>query len=261
VQWHEDHQSSSGADEACVGLAAELYDLWYGPEAGADDHYQQQLADDAGPVLEIGCGTGRQLLPALRAGLAIEGVDNSPDMLAICRRKAEQAGLTPVLHQQDVRRLDLPRRYATIFCAYGTFQLLADWDEAMTALQRIYEHLAPGGRFLVDCSIPWHELTAPRRQWRLTEVVTRPDDGATVLEHEASEADPLRQVQTLYIRHEIYQHNQLATTGLRRMRLRWFGRRELQLMLETAGFRDVTITADESINRSYYVSRRPISAE
>jgi SAM-dependent methyltransferase len=255
----EDHQSSSGVEEAFVGLAAELYDLWYGPEAEADDHYQQQLAEDVGPVLEVGCGTGRQLLPALRARLDIEGVDNAPDMLAICGRKAKQAGLAPTLHQQDVRRLDLPRRYTTIFCAYGTFQLLADWDDAMAALHRVYDHLTPGGRFLVDCSIPWHELTAPRRQWRLTEVVTRPDDGATVLKHEASETDPLRQVQTLYIRHEVYQRGQL-TTGLRRLRLRWYGRREFQLMLETAGFRDITITTDESINRSYYAARRPASA-
>jgi SAM-dependent methyltransferase len=197
---------------------------------------------------------------ALRAGLDIEGVDNSPDMLAVCRQKAKQAGLTPALHQQDVRRLDLPRRYATIVCVYGTFQLIADWDEAMAALQRIYEHLAPGGRFLVDLSIPWHELTAPRRRWRLTEVVTRPDDGATVLENEASEVDPLRQVQTIWIRREVYQQDRLTDTGLHRMQLRWYGRREFQLMLEAAGFCDVTITDDESINRSYFAARRPAAA-
>jgi SAM-dependent methyltransferase len=187
-------------------------------------------------------------------------VDNAPDMLALCRRKAAQRGLVPGLHQQDVQRLALPCRYATVFCAYGIFQLLTDWDEALATHQRIYEHLTPDGRFLVALWMPWHALTAPRRQWRLTKVVTRSDDGATVLRHEASDVDALRQVQTVWMRHAVYQRDQLATTGLRRMRLRWYGRREFQLMLATAGFRDVTITDDQFINRSYYVALRPAAA-
>lgn len=247
----------SAAEGDYVGLAAELYDLWYGPEAGVDDGYQRGIAESPGPVLEIGCGTGRQLLPALRAGMDVEGVDNSPDMLAICRRKATRAGLAPVLHQQEARHLALPRRYATVFCAYGTIQLFHDWDEALEVLRRIYHHLEPGGRFLVDISTPWKDLTAPPRQWRLARVVTRPDDGATVLRHEARDTDPLRQQHTVWIRFEIFQQDRLAATGLHRMRLRWYGRREFQCMLEAAGFRDIAITDDESIDRSHYLARKP----
>jgi SAM-dependent methyltransferase len=104
------------------GLAAESYDMWFGHEPYED------RAETGGPALEIACGTGRLLIPFLRAGLDIEGVDSSLD---ICRSKASRLSLQPVLHQQLMQQLDVPRRYDTIFIPFCSFQILARREESI----------------------------------------------------------------------------------------------------------------------------------
>ncbi len=66
------------------GLAAECYDLWFGAEPFWDQaFFHQRLCRNGGVALEIACGTGRLLVPFLRDGLAVEGVDASAEMLEI----------------------------------------------------------------------------------------------------------------------------------------------------------------------------------
>src|SRR5215210_3745151 len=98
------------------GLLAESWDLLRGDTSGwADRPFWRQLIEQSGqPALDVGCGTGRILLDYLAQGIEIEGVDNSPEMLALCRRRAAELGLAPVLYQQEMDELDLPRRYRTI---------------------------------------------------------------------------------------------------------------------------------------------------
>jgi cyclopropane fatty-acyl-phospholipid synthase-like methyltransferase len=62
-------------------------------------------------VLDIGCGTGRLLLDYLAQGIDVDGVDNSPEMLARCRAKAQALGLTPRLYEQSMETLALPRAH------------------------------------------------------------------------------------------------------------------------------------------------------
>ncbi len=67
------------------------------------------------PVLDVGCGVGRLLLPLLEAGIDIDGCDISDDMLHQCQKKAATLGVEPRLYQQAMHTLDLPRKYRTIF--------------------------------------------------------------------------------------------------------------------------------------------------
>ena len=69
--------------------------------------------------MDVGCGTGRLMLSYLASGLEVEGIDSSEEMLAICREKARQRGLTPVLYRGGMQRLDLRRKYGTIFIPGG----------------------------------------------------------------------------------------------------------------------------------------------
>jgi SAM-dependent methyltransferase len=85
------------------GLAAECYDLWFGNEPFWDQaFFHERIRQNGGMALEVACGTGRLLVPFVRDGLAVEGVDASEEMLALCRIKAAHAGVTPTL-------LELPR--------------------------------------------------------------------------------------------------------------------------------------------------------
>lgn len=218
-----------------TGLVAETYDLWFGEEPFADEAFFRGLVEDGGePALEVGCGTGRLLLPYLEAGLDVEGVDASEEMLAICRRKAEERGLEPTLHLQRMEALNLSRRYRTLFVPWGTFQAVVDRAAAAGTLERFHRHLEPGGRLAVALFVPRGELDRLRR-WRIRRVAERAD-GATVLFHEAVEYDLTEQVQTDWYRYEVVEDGRVVASETRRMRQRWYHKHELSLLLERAGF-------------------------
>ncbi len=70
----------------------------------------------------------------------------SADMIAICLERAATRGLQPVLHQQMLQTLDLPRRYRTIFVACGALHLVIDRAEVVDSLRRLHDHLLPRSR-------------------------------------------------------------------------------------------------------------------
>ena len=112
---------------------------------GPEIAYFQKLIERYGqPALDAGCGTGRLLIPFLRAGLDVDGCDVSGDMLRYCRSKAESEGLSVRLYQQALHELDLPRQYQTIV-ACGVFGIGVSRDLDMQALRRFHQHLLPGG--------------------------------------------------------------------------------------------------------------------
>ncbi|TML87256.1 MAG: class I SAM-dependent methyltransferase [Actinobacteria bacterium] len=117
-----------------------------GPEI---PYFQKFIADEGQPALDLACGTGRLLIPYLRAGLDVDGCDVSPDMLALCRERAEAEGLSPKLFAQAMHELELPRRYRTVVVC-GGFGLGANRAQGFESLRRIYEHLEPGGVLLLD---------------------------------------------------------------------------------------------------------------
>lgn len=115
--------------------------------------YHRALVEEHGdPALDAGCGTGRLLIPLLQAGLDIDGCDISPDMLALCRQRAEVEGLAPTLYAQPMHDLDLPRHYRTIFLC-GSFGIGGSREYDAQALERLHAHLAPGGLLVLDTGV------------------------------------------------------------------------------------------------------------
>ena len=121
---------------------------------GPEIDYFRGYVEAAQPALDLGCGTGRLLLPYLRDGLDVDGCDVSADMLARCREAAEREGLTPSLYAQPKHELDLPRRYRTIFMC-GALGVGSTRAEDLEAMRRVYDHLEPGGMFVVDNEVPY----------------------------------------------------------------------------------------------------------
>ena len=121
---------------------------------GPEIDYFRRYVEAGQPALDLGCGTGRLLLPYLRDGLDVDGCDVSADMLARCREAAEREGLTPSLYAQPKHELDLPRRYRTIFMC-GALGVGSTRAEDLEAMRRVYDHLEPGGMFVVDNEVPY----------------------------------------------------------------------------------------------------------
>ena len=124
--------------------------------SGPEIEYFQRFVEAGQPALDVACGTGRLLIPYLRAGLDVDGCDISEDMLALCRDRAEREGLSPNLYAQAMHQLDLPRKYRTIFIC-GGFGLGGNRRHDEEALRRMYEHLEPGGALVLDNEVPYND--------------------------------------------------------------------------------------------------------
>lgn len=214
-------------------------------------YFQAFIEDDGQPALDAGCGTGRLLLPYLRAGLDVDGCDVSSDMISLCREKAEREGLSPNLYVQPMHELDLPRRYATIYVC-GAFGLGSTRGDDLEALGRFHEHLQPGGTLLLDIQVPY----SSRSQWKhwlknerpslpteyLPDEPKRGSDGADyALRSRIVELDPLSQHVILEIHAEMWRDGVLELEEDHTLNICLYFKNELLLMLERAGFVNVVV--------------------
>ena len=224
-------------NEPYDAFIAQAYDCWLPHDADYDDvePYRSAIERGAGPALELGCGTGRLLLRYAAAGLDVEGIDSSADMLAICGQHAATMGVSVTLHNTDWTEFDLPRRYATIYNPSGSFSLIDDDDRARAALATWMRHLAPGGRLLVAMGVPRADFDA-RWEWHVRRSATRKSDGVTFMVHEAIRCEVEAQVCHNLQRHELWDaRGRLVTTFMRRHRLRWWTSEQMEQMLVESG--------------------------
>jgi SAM-dependent methyltransferase len=188
-------------------------------EAGSHAHYQDpayytatyaRRIDDVayyvalarrtrGPVLEYGIGNGRIALPIARHGVEVVGVDHSGPMLADLRRRlaAEPAEVRPrvTVVRGDMRGVRLRRRFPLVVATFNTVLHLYTRRDVERFLARVRDHLAPGGRFVVDLSMPPLEDLArdPARPYHAPRF-RHPTAGLVVKNREHFDYDPARQV-------------------------------------------------------------------
>jgi SAM-dependent methyltransferase len=220
---------------------------------GPEIAYVQRFVEHGGqPALDVACGTGRLLIPFLHAGLDVDGCDISPDMLALCRERAEREGLSPNLYLQAMHRLDLPRRYRTIVVC-GSFGLGGNREHDLEALRRIHDHLEPGGLLVVDNEVPY-SAARTWRLWHKDERLTLPQpwpphgdrrSGGDGTEYELRfrvvDLDPLSQRLTYEMRGSMWRGGALVADEDHILKLTLYFTNELRLMLEGAGFADVVL--------------------
>ena len=144
--------------------SAELYDRIYGrkPVAAEVDQIRALVAahcPGARSLLDVGCGTGAHLA-LLRDWIAVEGLDVSPAMVAVARRKLPGVAI----HEGDMRSFALERRFDVVTCLFSAIGYVRSVDELDAAIATMARHLAPGGLVAVE---PWFTPA----QWRPGEKV------------------------------------------------------------------------------------------
>jgi SAM-dependent methyltransferase len=214
---------------------ARFYDLQHA-DLTADMVFYLHFARQAdGPVLDVGCGTGRLLLPLVEAGIEVIGVDCSPAMLALARRKL---GDRVSLIEGDMRTVTLPGRYALVIISINTFMHLLTTADQLAALTNLAHHLAPGGRLIID--LPAGDELArqdPDARLTLEQTFLDPDTGHRVMKMVASRVDWAEQRQEItYVYDELLGNGEVRRTVVP-MTLRHVFRYELVLLLERAGYR------------------------
>lgn len=218
-------------------LPPRLYDVAYSWYTADVDFYVGLARASRGPVLEVGCGTGRVLLPTLRAGVDIDGLDLHPGMIEVLRRKAAPAA--PRLVVADMRDFTMPRRYRLITIPFRAFLHLATTADQVRALRCIREHLEPDGRLVLDVFHPaFAALVDPGHPVHADHEVVDPATGRRLVLHNV-EVRIDRVAQTLEVERELRELD--ASGGVidphrHRFALRWVYKAEMELLLDKAGF-------------------------
>jgi ubiquinone/menaquinone biosynthesis C-methylase UbiE len=130
------------------------------------------------PDLDVACGTGRALLDYRKLDIDIQGVDSSPDMIAICHQKAERDGLQVRLFTERTQDLDLPHTYRTIIVPSSSFLHLTDRSDARRVLERFYHCLQPGGQLAM--SMRTFDVEENEVDWQVVEEAELPGEGKLV---------------------------------------------------------------------------------
>ncbi|WGV28169.1 class I SAM-dependent methyltransferase [Halotia branconii] len=204
-------------------------------------YYIKHLSQVGGRILEAMVGTGRLLIPLLEAGLNVEGVDTSPDMLANCRKHCTARELNPVLYEGSVENLDLPGKFRAIAVSFGSFMLL-ERTAAIAALQAFTRHLEPHGRIYIDLELPIEDFKTENLV-KQRPPITCPD-GSTIVLQSTSGIDWLNQLNTTVIRYEKWKDSKLIATELQYLTLHWFGRDEFIMCLQENGYKNITLCAN-----------------
>ncbi|MDP9033781.1 MAG: class I SAM-dependent methyltransferase [Myxococcota bacterium] len=175
------------------------YTSTYAPRIEDVAFYVHQAVRARGPILEYGVGNGRIALPIARHGVDVVGVDHSRPMLADLReriaREPEEVKRRVKLVTGDMRRVRLDRRFPLVVCAFNTALHLYDRRDVERFLASVRDHLAPGGLFLVDLSMPPLTDLArdPARPYNAPRF-KHPTAGVVVKNREYFDYDPIRQV-------------------------------------------------------------------
>lgn len=200
-------ESESGYRDE-YGFVAEFYDHVTPYRERADvEFFVQAARESGGPVLEVGCGTGRILIPTAQAGIEITGLDLSSSMLEVCKGRLEQepdeVRARVQLVQADMRDFDLQANFQLATLPFRPFQHLTSTDDQLACLRTIHRHLLPGGKLILDLFNPSLESLLEETGHEMGEEpeFSTPDGRRVIRRHRIVERDlydQINQVELIY---------------------------------------------------------------
>ena len=239
-----------------MGLTAyspAIYDAYFTGIEGEVDFYVEEAMDCGGPVLELGCGTGRVLLPIARSGIEITGIDIDNGLLEVLRGKlnGEDREVAQRIHilESDMAAFSTEKSYEIVIAPYRAFQHLLTTADQRQALDCVYRHLKTGGRFVFNAFDPLQEIarngfTLPvRKDSDFIDRIT----GHTISAYFSRQYDPELQVLEQEF---VFEEFNLSGESKRRwsnlLLLRWTPHGEMIHLLERSGFQVDALYGDFS---------------
>lgn len=215
---------------------ASVYDGLYADKdyEGECDLLEAAFARHGGSVrsiVDLGCGTGGHLLPLARRGYELTGLDVSPEMLLHARAKADEAGVTAELIEGDVRTAMLPPGHDAALLMFAVLSYMRTNDDVLAALRTARAGTRPGGLLLLDA---WHGPAV------LSE---RPEDRSKIVDgrvtrHAHTIVDARQHLARVAYRLDLPGGETVEEEHV----VRFFFPLELELFLELAGFRLLSMT-------------------
>jgi len=191
-----------------------------------------------GPLLDLGCGTGRLLIPLAQLGFKVVGIDCSAPMLACARQKAtsltSEVASNIMLVQGDMRDICLAAQFPLIIIALDTFAHLLTRPDQQRALSAAARHLSAEGRLIIDLGNPMLLPALPEpltlhRRWQ------DQSSGETILKFTSTHFDPGTQMEELILIYDVIDSSGRVIRSVHPFTLRHTYRREMELLLDQAG--------------------------
>ena len=218
-------------------------------------YFRNAISKFGEPALDLGCGTGRILLPLLADGVDVDGSDISADMIALTAAQVKKAGLKCRLTVSPMHEIDLGRSYRTIFMC-GSLGIGGRRDHDREALRRAHRHLEPGGALVIANHylpygetdeerwarwLPGHRTIGPG-EWQAEGERRRFADGDEVeWLNRPSALDPFEQRLTMNARIRLWRGGEVVKEETYQLHESLYFVQELLLVLDEAGFRDVRV--------------------
>lgn len=210
--------------------------------------YVAHATQTQGSILDIGCGTGRILLPIARAGAMVTGIESSRAMLTRCRRKLEiepgEIRSRVTLHEGDARDFDLGSTFQLIIAPFRVLQHLVTIEDQLRCLHSVARHLAPGGQFIFDVFNPqFHLLTSARtEETNETPELPLPDGRTMRRAFRVARVRWIEQVSEVELIYYVAERQGApAKRHVQAFDMRWYLRAELIHLLARAGLRATEI--------------------
>jgi ubiquinone/menaquinone biosynthesis C-methylase UbiE len=215
------------------------------------DFFVDHARESGGPVLELGCGTGRVLIPTARAGIEILGLDLSTSMLEQCRKKlaleAPEVRDRVKLVQGDMRDFNIKKSFKLVTIPFRPFQHLATVSDQMMCLSNVHCHLETGGRLVFDLFNPLLESLVDETAF--DETVDGPqfrmDDGRTVQRfHRVTSRDLFTQALEVDLIYQVIHSDGRVERITHPITMRYSFRYEVEHLLARCGFEVESVYSD-----------------
>jgi SAM-dependent methyltransferase len=213
------------------------------------------------PVLELGCGAGRVALHLARAGFRVVGVDDSPAMLALARRKLVRAGLAGQVHllAADLADFALAERFALATLTINTFMHFVTAADQLRVLRNARRHLLPGGTLVID--LPHADEASPAEAdepFAVDQFLTDPKTGQVILKRATVRPDAAAQTRRIALVYQEIDAEGKSRRTTASFKVHVFHRREVAHLLERTGFCPEAMYGDYDLGPHHDDSERMI---
>lgn len=222
---------------------ARFYDVIYDHIRNEADHdyFMKHILAEKGPVLEVGVGTGRFFKEALDKGADIYGIDFSPAMIEVLKKKLPEQEHFRV-EVKDICEMKSKRKYSLIVAPFRVFMHILTLKQQLAALSNIYDHLLPGGKFIFDLFIPNLKMLADGVD-NMNDFNGEYEPGKKLQRFTSMYADPVNQMSYVTFRF-VWQEEGKEHSKSWNTHFRFFFRYELELILSKSKFTKYKIYGD-----------------
>jgi len=218
---------------------------WYSKTEKWEDRftelYSSLLKDYKSPMLEVNCGTGKILTALHNSGIYCDGLEASAEQLDVCNQKLVEEGWQAQLFNADFSEFTFPKKYNTIFIPNGSFCIIDEVDKAMHCLENIASALENGGTLILDIFVPWQRIISrDNKVWKVGGMEYNAETGEEFIFSYFDDFDLSAQIRTIHSKYEIFTNGEITSVRFDVSKTHWYGDNEFVMMLEKAGFGNIS---------------------